>query len=75
MAFGLDPLDPFDNLDPYGDEDGDGLTNLVEVELGTDINDPDTDNDNMEDGDEVDVGRNPLLNEPALIVIINSLLL
>lgn len=29
----------------------------------------------MEDGDEVTVGRNPLLNEPALIVIVNSVVL
>jgi len=75
VANNFDPLDPFDQLDPDGDEDGDGLTNQEEVTLGTDINEPDTDNDNMEDGDEVDVGRNPLLNEPVLITIINSLIL
>ncbi len=34
-----------------------------------------SDNDNTSDGEEVLVGRNPLVNEPVLIVIITGLLL
>ena len=75
VANNFDPLNPLDGVDPAGDEDGDGLTNLEELALGTDINNPDTDGDNMGDGDEVAIGRNPLVNEPVLIVIITSLLL
>ncbi|MBL4672768.1 MAG: carboxypeptidase regulatory-like domain-containing protein, partial [Arenicella sp.] len=55
---GLDPLDP---LDGALDLDGDGLTNLQEFTLGTLINDPDTDNDQLSDGDEVNIhGTDPL---------------
>ena len=57
------------------DDDGDGLTNEEEQGLGTDPNNPDTDNDGMGDGAEVDVGRNPLLNEGAVMVPIIALLL
>ena len=39
-------------LPPYQDTDGDGLTNLREAELGTDPQDPDSDNDLV--GDAVD---------------------
>jgi Tol biopolymer transport system component len=35
------------------DTDGDGLTNQREAELGTDPNNPDTDGDELKDGDEV----------------------
>lgn len=34
------------------DTDGDGLTDVVEQQLGTDPNNPDTDNDSLSDGDE-----------------------
>lgn len=43
------------------DDDGDGLTNQQEIELGTDPRNPDTDNDELRDGDEVNThGTNPL---------------
>jgi hypothetical protein len=45
------------------DFDNDGLTNKQEVELGTDINNPDTDGDGILDGIEVEHGQNPL--DPA----------
>ena len=45
------------------DSDGDGLSDkLEETQYGTDINDPDTDNDGMSDGWEVQHGLNPLDN-------------
>ncbi|MGJ8697535.1 MAG: LamG-like jellyroll fold domain-containing protein [Verrucomicrobiaceae bacterium] len=58
-ANGLNRSDPSDAaLDP----DVDGLTNLREFQLGTDLNDNDSDDDNLLDGEEVDTyGTNPLL--------------
>lgn len=44
-------LNPEDDLENGGA--GDGLTNLQEYEIGTNPNDPDTDDDTLEDGDEV----------------------
>jgi hypothetical protein len=35
-----------------GDSDGDGLEDAIEIELGTDPADPDTDDDDLTDGDE-----------------------
>lgn len=44
------------------DADGDGLTNLEEVALGTDLAKPDTDSDELSDGDEVNQhGTDPLV--------------
>ena len=40
-------------LDGDEDADGDGLTNIKELELGTDPLDPDSDSDGLTDGDEV----------------------
>ncbi len=43
------------------DRDNDGLTKCEEIELGTDIKNPDTDNDKISDGDEVKIFKtNPL---------------
>lgn len=50
IAHGLNPHDPSDALQ---DLDHDGLTNLQEYHLGTDIRNPDTDGDGISDGDEV----------------------
>lgn len=44
------------------DLDGDGLANITEFQLGTSVNNPDTDGDGIKDGLEVNVYRtNPLL--------------
>ena len=73
-ANGLNPNDP---SDAALDKDSDGLTNLQEFQRMTNINNPDTDGDGMNDGDEVAKGRNPLVNEvvAALLSIFNQLLL
>ena len=49
---GTDPL--YGGDDRGGDPDGDGLTNEEEADLGTDPLDPDTDDDGIDDGTEVD---------------------
>lgn len=46
-------------MDPAGDEDGDGLQNGDEEELGTDPNNADSDDDGFGDADEVLEGTNP----------------
>ncbi len=75
IALGLDATDPGDGGIAFVDSDNDGLTGLQEFRLGTDPYLFDSDADGMGDGDEVDVGRNPLLNEPAILVVIQSILL
>ncbi|MFL2941693.1 MAG: transglutaminase domain-containing protein [Candidatus Poseidoniales archaeon] len=56
LEINLDGTDPTnaadDNLSAF-DDDEDGLTNGEEAILGTDPNDPDSDGDRLEDGDEV----------------------
>jgi hypothetical protein len=48
-------------LDPYGDEDLDGLPNRVEGALGTSPGAPDSDGDGRDDGDEVGIDlANPI---------------
>src|SRR5207248_2748219 len=44
---------------PGDDVDRDGLSNLEEVQLGTDPTKPDTDFDGLNDGEEVVRGTNP----------------
>jgi len=67
-------LDPTVN-DAGGDIDGDGLSNLEEYLAGYDMTVADTDLDGMDDGDELAIGRDPLVNEPAILVVVNGLLL
>jgi hypothetical protein len=50
IQFGLDPLDPLDALE---DKDDDGLSNLAEYQHGTNPNKADTDDDGLNDGDEI----------------------
>jgi len=60
---GTSPVDPCDpNIDAVGtaDCDGDGLDNNGELLAGTDNNNPDTDEDGLTDGEEVNGGSDPL---------------
>ncbi len=53
-------------LDFYRDSDADGLSDMMELQLGTDPNNPDTDGDGLLDGFEVQYGMNPLVwNDPT----------
>ena len=56
-ADGPDPLDPSDG---GADWDGDGLTTAEEQTHGTNMNNPDSDNDGLPDGWEVANGLDPL---------------
>ena len=47
-------------IDPNGDADGDGLTNAVEIAIGTDPLNPTTSGDGLPDGWQVFYGINPL---------------
>ncbi|MCB9571896.1 MAG: tandem-95 repeat protein [Kofleriaceae bacterium] len=47
----IDPNDPSDDA-TVSDRDGDGLTDAVEEEIGSDPDDADTDDDGVRDGDE-----------------------
>ena len=66
-----DFLEGEEGVIPDGDEDGDGLQNLQEYILGTDIFNGDTDGDGMSDGDEAAGWRDPLI--PANIVHVSPL--
>ena len=50
-------------IDGSLDDDGDGLSNSVEIANGTDRNNNDTDTDGMPDGWEVSYGLDPLNND------------
>jgi|GEM_PF-2198340 len=55
----VDPYGGFAQADVtivFGDRDGDGLPDDVEIAIGTDPDDPDTDNDGLLDGDEINRG-------------------
>ena len=70
IANGLNPLDAGDAA---ADNDLDGLTNLQEFQFGTSVSRNDTDNDGVNDRIEIEQGRNPVINEAAVILqIINS---
>jgi len=55
------------------DDDNDGLSDMEENILGTDLLIKDSDGDGVEDGIEVEQGRNPAVNEAVIIQIINSI--
>ena len=56
----LNPCDPNINALPTNDCDNDGLTNEEETIAGTNNNDADTDDDGINDGDEITNGSDPL---------------
>ncbi len=71
-----------DDLDQDGigdacdaDADGDGLDNVFEEANALDPLDADTDGDGIDDGAEVASGRNPRVNEGAIISAILNLIL
>jgi outer membrane protein OmpA-like peptidoglycan-associated protein len=53
---GLDPSDPTDGV---ADNDGDGLSNIEEMNSGTDVSNSDTDGDGQDDGAEIASNSNP----------------
>jgi hypothetical protein len=55
----VDDLMTDDDVDPNADDDGDGLLNAEEAELGTDPLNPDTDEDGLDDLAEQMAGTNP----------------
>ncbi|MCQ8891738.1 leucine-rich repeat domain-containing protein, partial [Pseudoalteromonas carrageenovora] len=57
---GLDPLNAYDAGYDY---DGDGLTNLEEMTLGTNPQSSDTDGDGLTDSQEITLGTNPALSD------------
>jgi len=75
VAYASEGLSPVFSSDASADFDQDNLSNADEIAWNTGINNPDSDQDGALDGDEVLSGRNPLLNEPVLVVIITSTLL
>lgn len=60
-GIGTSRLMPLDlKATPENDRDGDGLPSSVEIDLGTNPNNPDTDGDGIKDGDEISKYSNPL---------------
>lgn len=49
-------------IDPFLDTDGDGITDVDELRIGTDPKKADTDNDGYTDKQEIDTGHDPLVN-------------
>lgn len=68
-------LDPFDPVDAVADLDGDGLNNLAEYRMQTQLNGSDSDTDGYTDGQEVRIGRNPLVDEGVVVRMLNAILL
>lgn len=61
--------DGFDNIVDIGD-DGDGLPTREEVRYGTSDLFVGSGNDGVEDGEEVEAGRNPAVSEPVVIQLL-----
>ncbi len=62
-------------VDSLGNIVGDGLKNIDEFNYNSNPANADTDNDGINDGAEVAIGRNPTVNEPVLLTIVTSLIL
>src|SRR5258708_34772946 len=72
LANGLNPNGPTDALQ---DLDNDGLTNLQEYRLGTNMRNPDTDGDGINDRIQMLLGLNPLVPDPTTTLqghVVNS---
>jgi hypothetical protein len=65
-VFYLDPLDPFDGAE---DLDDDGLLNLLEYQIGTNLNNEDSDGDDLVDWGEYTYGLDPTNALPSEMVI------
>ena len=63
LANGLDPNDP---IDAFEDADTDGLSNLEEYQLGSNIQLADTDGDGINDGEETLAGQDGFITNPLL---------
>ncbi|MCP4993628.1 MAG: hypothetical protein GY934_07570, partial [Gammaproteobacteria bacterium] len=63
QANGLDPNDP---VDAFEDADGDGLSALDEYQAGTEVNNTDTDGDDISDGEEAIEGNDGFITNPLL---------
>jgi cysteine-rich repeat protein len=63
----IDPgeTDPNDPTDDDGDPDRDGVPTSVELALGIDPRDPDSDGDGLQDGEELQPGRDGRVTDPA----------
>ena len=70
LQYGLNPLSA---TDATLDKDGDGLSNSEEYKQGSNPTNADSDADGMKDKAEVDVKRNPAVNEAAVLQIIKGM--
>ena len=64
IAEGLNPNNAVDALE---DADRDGLSNVAEFDRGTQIRDPDSDDDSISDGEEAVTGADGFITNPLLV--------